>query len=257
MARAYFELSEFAPLVHEVVNRRRPLLTRTISHGPWPVHVQLDIALHSLESIESDGPITVESAFQPGEAWIKFNAEVPRINLKIQSTLKQGTFLIKDGDWPLEINFECSITGQIHLTGGVTDEPITTSSQRRVQVKFKDFQLRCPAFPQWMERPMQPILERMLESIIGEMIPIELRRPFTTSDRETSETQVAALVQQSRSLTDRQRPFQKGVVYWSAYYLGFGLMFPAALISGCFYGTPLSRRAGETLLIQPRTRPTS
>ena len=234
MARAYFELSEFAPLVQEVANRRRPLLTRTISKGPWPVHVQLDITLHALESIESAGPITVESAFQPGEDWIKFNAEVPRINLKIQSTLKQGRFLIKDGDWPLEINFECSITGQIHLTGGPGDESTASPSRRNVQVEFKNFQLRCPAFPQWIEHPMQRILERMLSAIIGEMIPVELRRPFTSPARETSSTQVAALVEQAPPLTDRQPPLQKGAVYWSAFYLGYGLTFPAAWISAAF-----------------------
>ncbi len=237
MARIFFELSEFAPLVHEIANRRQPLLTRTIGKGPWPVNVQLHIILHALESIESAGPITVESAFQPGETWIKFNAKVPRTNLKIQCTLKGGTSLIKDGDWPLEINFESTITGQVHLTGGPNDEPILTPSQRNVQVEFKNFQFRCLAFPQWIEYPMQRILERMLSSIIGEMIPVELRRPFTSSARETSSTQstqVAALVEQVPSLTERQPPLQKGAVYWSAFYLGYGLTFPAAWVSAAF-----------------------
>ena len=231
MARVYFELSDFAPLVREVANRRQPLLAKTMSHGPQSLQVHLDVTLLALESIESDGPITVESTFQPGDAWIKFNAEVPRIKLKIQTTLTRGTFLIKDGEWPLDVNFECSVTGQIHLVGGPHDEPTATSSHRHVQVAFKNLQVRCPAFPQWMERPMKPILERLLESIIGDMVPVELRRPFTSSDREASETQTAALIQQSGSLTGGQRPFRKGVVYWSAYYLGYGLTGPAAWVS--------------------------
>src|SRR5262245_15989843 len=184
MARVYFELSDFAPLVQEIANRRRPLLSESISHGPRLMQVHLDITLHALEAIESDGPITVASVFQPGETWILFSAEVPRLNLKFPCTLKRGTLLIKDGDWPLEVNFQCSITGQIHLVGGPGDEPIATASQRRVQVAFKNFQLRCLAFPHWLAHPMQRILERMLESIIGEMIPAELRRPFTSSPRD-------------------------------------------------------------------------
>ncbi|MEI8017309.1 MAG: hypothetical protein WCH39_03865 [Schlesneria sp.] len=251
MARVYVELSDFAPLVHEVANRRRPLLTKTMSHGPQPLQVHLDVTLHALESIESDGPITVESAVQPGEAWIKFKADVPRINLKIKTTLTRGTFLIKDGDWLLDVNFECSVTGQIHLTGGPHDEPTTNSSQRHFQVEFKNFQVRCPAFPQWMERPMQPILERMLESIIGEMIPVELRRPFTSSDCETPETQVAALVQQSRSRSDGKRPFQRGAVNWSAYYLGYGLTVPVVWISTAFR----RNTKVDSALIRPRTEP--
>jgi hypothetical protein len=242
MARVYFELSEFAPLVHEVANRRRPLLSRTIGKGPWPVHVQLDVTLHALESIESDGPITVESTFQPGEALIPFKANVPKINLKIQSTLKRGTSLIKDGDWPVEVNFECTITGKLHLTGGAGDEPALIPPKHHVQVEFKDFQLRCPAFPIWMERPIQAILERTLESMIVEMIPVELRRPFTSSARETSANparaistmQVASLVQQETSLTNAQPALKKGAFYWSAFYLGYGLTFPAAWISAAF-----------------------
>ncbi len=232
MARVYFELSDFAPLVHETANRRRPLLSETISHGPWPMQVHLDVTLHALETIESDGPITVESVFQPGETWIHFNAEVPRLNLKFPCTLKRGTLLIKDGDWPLEVNFQCSISGQIHLVGGPGNEQIATTSQRHVQVALKDFQLRCLAFPDWLEHPMKRILERMLGSIIGEMIPVELRRPFKSSPRDLSDPQTAAVVHQAPAIAGRRQPCKSGAVYWSAYYLAYGLTFPAAWISG-------------------------
>jgi hypothetical protein len=232
MARVYFELSDFAPLVQEIANRRQPLLSETFSHGSRPMQVHLDVTLHALESIEAGGPITVESEFQPGETWIHFNATVPGLNLKFPCTLKRGTLLIKDGDWPLEVNFQCSITGQIHLVGGPGNEQIATASQRQVQVAFKNLQLRCPAFPHWLEHPMQRILERMLESIIGEMIPVELRRPFTNSPRDLSNPQTAAVVQQAPAIAAKRQPCQSGAVYWSAYYLAYGLTFPAAWISG-------------------------
>ena len=98
---------------------------------------------------------------------------------------------------------------------------------------------------------MQPILERMLESIIGELIPVELRRPFTSADQVPAETQVAGLVQQSRSLAGGQQPFQKGIVYWSAYYLGYGLTVPTAWISTVFQ----RNTKVEAALIRPRTQP--
>jgi hypothetical protein len=243
MARVYFELSDFARLVQEIANRRRPLLSKTFSHGPRPMQVHLDVTLYALETIECEGPITAESMFQPGETWIKFNAEVPRLNLKFPCTLKRGTLLIKDGDWPLEINFQCSVTGQIHLVGGPGDEPIATTPQRHVQVAFKNFQIRCKAFPHWLEHPMQRILERMLESIIGEMVPIELRRPFTSSPGELSDSQTAAEVQQAPTIAERRQAGQSSAAYWPAYYLAYGLTFPAACISGLIYGT-LSRRQG-------------
>jgi hypothetical protein len=234
MARVYFELSDFAPLVQEISNRRRPLLSETISHGPRRMQVHLDVTLHALETIESDGPITVESVFQPGETWIVFSAEVPRLNLKFPCTLKRGTLLIKDGDWPLEVNFQCSITGQIHLVGGPGDEPIATASQSHVHVAFKDFQLRCQAFPHWLEHPMQRVLERMLASIIGEMVPVEIRRPFTSSPGDLSDPQTAAVVQQAPATARQRQPCKSGAVYWSAYFLAYGLTFPAAWISGTY-----------------------
>ena len=230
MARVFFELSDFATLVQEIANRRRPLLTRTISNGPWPLQVQLDVVLHALESIEAAGPITVESEFQPGETWIHFQAQVPRVSLKIQCTLKRGTILIQDGDWPLEVNFHCGITGQIHLTGGPDDKPLTTASQRHIKVAFKDFQLRCEAFPQWLEHPMQRMLERMIQSMIGEMVPFEIRRPLTSSPEASSITQVAAVDQPAPALAVRQQSCQSGAVYRSAYYVAYGLTFPAAWI---------------------------
>ena len=258
MARVHFELSDFAPLVQEIANRRRPLLEKTISHGPKPVQVHLDITLHALETIESEGPIEVESQFEPGETWIHFKAEVPRLNLKIPCTLKRGTLLIKDGDWPLEVSFDCTITGQIHLIGGPDDEPNETPSKRHIQVAFKNFQLRCQAFPQWMKRPMRRILERLLETIIGEMIPVELSRPFTSSPREISATRVAAVTQQPPATAGTRQPAKSGVIYWSAYYLGYGLMFPAAWILGSFprkIPTSAGPREGDHLAPKSESAP--
>jgi hypothetical protein len=234
MARVLFELSDFAPLVHEIAKRRRPLLATTFSHGPRLLQVHLDVTLHALDTIESDGPITVESEFQPGEKWLDFKAVVPRMNLKIPCTLKRGTLLIKDGDWPLEVSFQCSIAGQIHLIGGPGDEPLATASERRIQVEFKNFELRCPAFPHWLVRPMQPILERMLETIIGEIVPVEVRRPLTGSRRVAPGMQTATVVEQWPAC---RQPRKSGAIYKSAYYLGYGLTIPAAWISWTLLGS--------------------
>ena len=232
MARVFFELSDFAPLVHEIANRRRPLLEQTFSHGPKLMQVNLDVRLDALESIDSLGPITVESEFQPGDTWLNFKAEVPKLNLKFSCQLNRGTLLIKDGDWPLEVSFHCCITGRIHLIGGPNDEPMATATQQHIQVAFKDFELRCPAFPQWLESPMRRILERLLETIIGEMIPVELRRPFTDSQRAPSAIPTAGEIPQTPQLAGRRRRVHSGAIYWSAYYLGFGLTYPAVWTLG-------------------------
>ncbi|MBS0262797.1 MAG: hypothetical protein JSS02_12660 [Planctomycetes bacterium] len=231
MARISIELSDFAPLVRDVANRRQPLLATTFSHGPRLLQVQLDVTLHALEAIESAGPITVQSQVEPGASWLHFQAEVPKLMLRFPCTLKRGTMFIKDGDWPLEVSFHGRITGRIHLIGGPTVEPPAPAAARRVQVKFEHFQLRCPAFPDWLDKPLRPILERTLASIIAEMIPVELRRPFIA---QMSETAVSQAVREPRRLSARDEalaPYRTGGLYWSAYYLSYGLSMPFAWLA--------------------------
>ena len=93
-------------------------------------------------------------------------------------------------------------------------------------------ELENPQARQAYPGPMRRIVEGVLETMIGELIPMEVRRPFMNSPADPTPTHTGVVIDEVSAPAEEQDSFKTGAAYWSAYYLGYCVAFPTLWISG-------------------------
>lgn len=232
MARVHLDISDFADLLREAVNRKQPVFQDKFSFGKGRFAIALEVVVHALATVWAEGSIVIVCELNTDAKFIAVEARIPKLYLEIPCTVTGGWFMVRDGTRTLEVHFDGGVTGDVQIAD-VGNGNVQCES---ANIDLRGFQVKFHVLPAWVERrlqrPIEKALEEAFERMICHTIPVSLTNDLVSTD--IAGPQVTKLPE-TESVHHRQPGLLSRCVYTTAYYVAFGVAYPAQLIAK---GTP-------------------
>ena len=228
MTTIRLEITEFADLLRDAVNLTQPVFVESFSYRKWFINLTLSITALRLEAVRAAGTVIVLCHVNQDRRQISVNAEFPQFYLQIPYSIAGGGKLVNNRIRNLEILLDGGVKGEVKLAdtrNGFVDI-------KSVDVDVSGFKVQFHILPAWVERrlqrPIEKAIERGLEKVIIRSARMAIIGNFTPQALK------APIVSQSGGVNGSHQP-RRGLfsrlTYASAYYLAFGVSYPAILVA--------------------------